>query len=123
MCEIIHNSANAPRVYNLCNPEPGPWAELVKVMKRTWGPETREVTLKEWVDILERSPKERNDYEDKPALKLLPFFKSLLEGTSAGLGTQVVWETTHGQAGSRVMAALEPVNQEWMEKWLKQWQF
>ena len=124
MVEIIHNECNVSQVYNLVSPRLGNWADMAKAMKRAFGKGVREATLKEWVDMLERGGKEKADYEGKPALKILPFYKSMLEGKSAGLGKGALkYETVHGEAGSRRMAELQGVSGAWMEKWLKQWKF
>lgn len=123
--EIMHNNCNVSQVYNLVNPKMASWPEIAKTMKRSFGKGTREVTLKEWVDMLERGGHDKADYDTKPALKILGFYKGMVEGQlNASLGKGALkYETVHGEAGSRLMAALEGVNPAWMEKWMVQWKF
>ncbi|RDW82480.1 hypothetical protein BP6252_03592 [Coleophoma cylindrospora] len=55
-----------------------------------------------------------------PAVKIVDFFQGL---ATAMLSDALTYKTEKSQKYSRTMAALSPVKTEWMNIWLKQWQF
>ena len=105
--------------YNVVNPNKASWKALIPPILSRLGPKVRTVGLGEWSRMLEQvnssNPKE---LIDKPAAKILPFFREIESGRGKG---RVGHNTAKGVAASETMAGLKPVNAEWMELWLKQW--
>lgn len=60
-----------------------------------------------------------SDISDKPALKLLPFFRGLASGDTLSAETS----TVNAQKASRTMASLKGVDGVLMENWIRQWGF
>jgi hypothetical protein len=81
------------------------------------------VDLATWIAELEQIEKTNpSEFEvaNKPALKLLDFYRGLL-ATEGDL--HVPMEQTQTKEASPTMRDLRPVNQKLLENWLKQWSF
>lgn len=78
------------------------------------------VDLKTWIGTLESfaNPTE-SDLRDKPALKILDFFKAIALSDQAGSWT----ETTKTQAASKTLRNLKAIDGPLMENWMNQWKF
>ena len=78
------------------------------------------VDIKTWIQTLESftSPTE-SDLRDKPALKILDFFKAISTTDEAGPWT----ETTKTQAASKTLRKLRAIDAPLMENWMNQWDF
>jgi hypothetical protein len=79
-----------------------------------------QVDIKTWIETLEgfTNPTE-SDLQDKPALKILDFFKAISFADEAGPWT----ETTKTQAASKTLQRLGAIDAPLMENWIKQWKF
>ncbi|MCJ1387732.1 hypothetical protein MMC18_000575 [Xylographa bjoerkii] len=111
-------------VYHAVNPKATHWAKLVPTVSKYIGPSVKVVSWGEWVEALRNSKHDATaaNLKQNPALKLLDFFESMER--AAKMGKQMpVLETKVSARRSRTMASLEPVSEEWMEIWLKQWVF
>lgn len=124
MNEIIINrqsSLNKARnaVYHLVNPTRADWASLIPTIQDMYS--VQPVPLVEWVNELEaiQHPSDR-EVEDKPSLKLLPFFRSMADKADV-LSAPV--SVDRSKQESKTMAALGPVSPAQMATWLAQWNF
>ena len=70
------------------------------------------------MDALKETSARTDHVAQNPGVKLLEFF----EGMSAG-GVDAELETKETVKGSETMRELEAVGREWMEIWLRQWDF
>lgn len=78
------------------------------------------VDLQTWIGTLESfSDPTESDLRDKPALKILDFFKAIALSDQAGLWT----ETTKTQAASKTLQNLKAIDGPLMENWMNQWKF
>ena len=113
------------RVHHVVNPRGTPWRELLPTVLESFEQWRRPnvVSLREWVDALRRSGKKENvDVEKNPAVKLLPFFEGMVEGAEAG-ERGVTLSTERTVKRSERLKGLEPVEEEWMRLWMRQWGF
>lgn len=112
-------SSHGARVFHAVNSKVAAWADLVPVLQGALGGEEAIdiVPLETWLEALRNSASETNDIEANPALKLLDFFQSLNSVVTVRLETQL----TIG--ASPALAALRPVQVEWVENWARQWSF
>lgn len=115
-------------IYHIVNPHRSTWSSLVPTVQRSLGGNIRAVTLKEWVEILQESMvshgQDSTDFNRNPAAKLLPFYESVADKAeqfpdvlSATLSTKETYMRT------KIMRELKPVDEEWMECWMRQWKF
>jgi len=79
------------------------------------------VGMKQWIEELEliASPTDE-DLANKPALNLLEFYRSLIEGEGA---LSVPLSLEKEKAASATMRSLTPITTDLMMNWLKQWAF
>ena len=56
-----------------------------------------------------------------PAVKILDYYRTLEQVRSDK--EELTYAMVHGLAASKTMAELAPVNKEWMNIWLDQWNF
>ncbi|RYP43738.1 hypothetical protein DL768_009730 [Monosporascus sp. mg162] len=118
----VEKSPSTIQVYHAVNPVDVDWRTLVPTVLRHLGASTRIVSWDDWVDALRRSQHNASlaDLKQNPGLKLLDFFESLrVDGDEASRG--LVLDVELSTDKSRTFATLEPVNEEWMGLWLKQW--
>ena len=107
------------RVYNTVNPHPTSWSGLVPSVVAMCGPDTRVVSLHQWLGQLERtSAPNEEDLQERPAHKILGLFNNLSHlGHSEGTG----YATRRLLEASANARGLEAVGHRWMETWGKQW--
>lgn len=119
--EIVHFAVKTDKawVYNIMNPTPIRWLSLLDTVRERLGPHTRVVSLREWIGALEDvDANDPRELTSMPAVKILEFYRGF-EG--AGSVTELKYSMDHGIEASKTMAALPPVNDEWMDIWLDQW--
>lgn len=77
--------------------------------------------MEQWIEELRqiKSPT-TEDLAGKPALTLLEFYQSLVEGQGA---LSVPLEMERTKAASPTMRSLPPITPDMMANWLKQWAF
>lgn len=106
-------------VFHLFNPSATSWVSLLHAMKDYY--RVQPVDLSEWIRDLESiSNPSAEDIAAKPALKLLDFYRSLVEGEGAMSAPIGLTETMHA---SKTMRALGPISGELLTNWLRQWSF
>lgn len=109
-------------VYHLVNPHQTTWSELVPAVVRSLdasGEKLKTVSIEEWVDALRESASKMEDLSVNPAAKLLYFFEGLARSSHA-LGCL---DVRRAAAASPALAGVGPVQDKWMQVWLKQWDF
>lgn len=106
-------------VFHLTNPERTSWAELVPAIQNAYP--VKPVEFGEWVAALEtiQSPSS-TDIAEKPALKLLDFYRGL---QSEGSALSVVLHVQRAKEASETMRSIKPVSPSLMQNWLQQWRF
>ncbi|KAJ5624193.1 hypothetical protein N7510_000502 [Penicillium lagena] len=124
MGEIVNtrranSSKNLCAVFHLTNPSKVPWSSLIPAIQKKYAVEP--VELAAWVNKLEniQSPTSA-EVRRKPALKLLGFYRALLDKSSA---LSVVLDVRRAQEASAVMRSLGPISVPLMLNWLQQWEF
>lgn len=100
------------------NPKVAEWQALIPAVTKYFDMEP--VDLQTWIGTLESfaNPAE-SDLKDKPALKILDFFKGISLSGKAGPWT----ETTRTQAASKTLRCLKAIDGPLMENWMNQWKF
>ncbi|KAI0833042.1 acetyl-CoA synthetase-like protein [Hypoxylon sp. FL0890] len=141
--------AKGARVYNLVNPTPVTFADLLPALKEK-GIANTETSFEDWIDALEKSSNEpaarKTSAEDNPAVKLLGFYKSLVphkgvngkvkatngngtaNGAANGAGEAAgeddyTWKVDNTLRASPTARALKPVNTDWVKLWVERWGF
>ncbi|EEQ29776.1 putative NRPS-like protein biosynthetic cluster [Microsporum canis] len=106
-------------VFHLVNPSTTSWEHLLTPIHDHCA--VQRVSMENWIEELEniQNPSDQ-DISTKPALKLLPFYKSLVEGEGA-LSVPISME--RAKEASRTMRSMEPISADLMATWLRQWQF
>jgi thioester reductase-like protein/aryl carrier-like protein len=86
----------------------------------------RVVSLQEWVEALEKSATDEVDLEKNPGVKLLDTYRlavlasmKVTDGEAASGG----FATERTEKASETMRRMEPVTEELMKLWCKQWRF
>ncbi|CAI7640642.1 unnamed protein product [Penicillium pancosmium] len=104
--------------FHIVNPKTADWESLIPAVTKYFDVEP--VDVHTWVKTLEgfTNPTE-NDLKDKPALKILDFFKAITYSDEAGPWT----ETTKTQVASKTLRDLKEIDATLFEKWMKQWDF
>ncbi|KAL4860612.1 hypothetical protein BDV12DRAFT_209040 [Aspergillus spectabilis] len=105
-------------VFHPMNPSKTSWDSLLPAITNNLP--VKPVSLMSWVDKLAsiENPTDE-DVAEKPALKLLPFFRGL--GTGEAMAAEISVEKA--KAASSTMAGMRPVDGDLMANWLKQWGF
>ncbi|KAL5339881.1 NRPS-like enzyme [Aspergillus crustosus] len=105
-------------VFHPTNPSKTSWDSLLPAITDNLA--VKPVSLTSWVDKLAsiENPTDE-DVAEKPALKLLPFFRGLATGKA--MAAEISAEKA--KAASSTMAGMGPVNGKLMANWLRQWGF
>ena len=111
-----HLHYSHPNVFHVRNPSTTTWSKLLPTILKSTGP-LRVVSFAEWVDTLANCVVDSNQTEDNPAVKLLDFFKGLRDGNTS----PPQLDTTNTARICPKLATIPPVNEQWMETWMKQW--
>ena len=107
------------KYYHLVNPHSASWQLFIPMILKYIGEKVEVVPLKTWVQAVRDSMANvRDETAQVPAVKLLDFYEDLANG--GGMADLEVKET---MKHSKTMAELQPVTEELMEKWLKEWNF
>ncbi|KAE8375247.1 hypothetical protein BDV26DRAFT_299832 [Aspergillus bertholletiae] len=105
--------------FHLMNPHHAKWSSLIPAIECKY--KTKTVPFSEWIRDLEsiKNPSDQ-DVRDKPALKLLDFYRGLASDEGLLSATISVERT---KEASETMRGLGPVSAELMEIWIEQWGF
>ncbi|KAJ2994174.1 hypothetical protein NUW58_g1629 [Xylaria curta] len=106
-------------VYHAVNPHHTTWGKLLPTISRHLSQEqvVEVVSLRMWIDALRESASITHDITKNPAVKLLDFFKSLTDAASTVLRTE---DTLHV---SPTLSRVGPIQDDWMNNWMRQWGF
>ena len=118
--------ATSATVYNIVNPSTTTWPKIVPFIKSACNVKLEMVSFPEWLDALQYSglnPHMDSDgieIEQNPALKLLQFLKTMEQQTEQSVA---VFSTDETVKASKTLATLKPVRAEWIQNWMRQWEF
>ncbi|EXJ86687.1 hypothetical protein A1O3_03640 [Capronia epimyces CBS 606.96] len=107
------------QVFHTVNPSSRPWSTLVPTLTSLLGPSVRVVSWDTWLAAL-RASETNSDLAQNPAIKILDFYTQADRQGRAGLQLPML-ETKATAAVSRTLRDIEPVGPEWMEQWMRQW--
>ncbi|KAL4803729.1 hypothetical protein BDV18DRAFT_162739 [Aspergillus unguis] len=121
--EVLQTRLTQPNpnaFFHLTNPVKNSWSSLLPSIQSSLSNPVTPVAFPTWISTLEsiKYPSE-DDVTDKPALKLLQFFRALASGQAMGPDIS----TLRAQKASASMAGLKGVDGALMENWIKQWGF
>lgn len=124
IAEIVLNSsedsnASGAKVYHLANSKHTDWSTLLPAIAKGLGAGIKVVPLADWVKALHESEDKTEDADKNPAVKLLDFFNDLARSGAS----EVALQTKNALEASKTLAELGPVQESWVENWLKQWNF
>lgn len=104
--------------FHIVNPKKAEWESLIPAITKYFDVEL--VDVHTWVKTLEgfTNPTE-SDLKDKPALKILDFFKAITYSDEAGPST----ETIKTEIASKTLKNLKEIDAPLFENWMKQWNF
>lgn len=120
------SKATSATVYNIVNPSTTTWPIIVPFIKSACNVKLQTVSFPEWLDALQYSglnPHMDSDgieIEHNPALKLLQFLKTMEQQTEQPVA---VFSTDETVKASKTLANLQPVRAEWIQNWMRQWEF
>ncbi|KAJ5745729.1 hypothetical protein N7520_010911 [Penicillium odoratum] len=123
MVEIAHTrhrtqAKNPSAVFHLTSPEAAEWSSLIPAVQEVYPVEV--VGYGEWVAELESiSNPTREEIAEKPALKLLDFYRALQHGGAMS----IMMDVSKAKEASTTMSSLGPVSASLMRNWLQQWKF
>ncbi|MCJ1433008.1 hypothetical protein MMC27_002367 [Xylographa pallens] len=122
--ELVLSDAEEPsspawtKHYNLVNPHHGSWKALIPTVVKILGEDIEPVSFSAWFDALQASAAKPEDVAKNPGIKLLEWFEQMQAG-----GEEPELETVETAKRSETFRALTAVGPEWIEIWLKQWNF
>lgn len=112
-------------VFHLVNPTSTSWESLLPPIHAMYGHEggLETVSMEAWVQELQRIESlTAEELLGKPALKLLPFYDSLVAGKGQA-ALSVPLDVRNTKAASATMRELPAISPDMMATWLKQWRF
>lgn len=109
------------KVYHAVNPKLGYWQVISPTILKKMPAGTRSVPWKVWVQALKDAQRTANA-KDLPGLKLLDFYESLIMPEDVKI-TPFNLETGITARKSETLRRLPPVSTDWVDLWLKQWNF
>ncbi|PGH06213.1 hypothetical protein AJ79_06601 [Helicocarpus griseus UAMH5409] len=108
--------------FNLINPTAAPWESLIPAVKKHFPVEV--VDPQSWIASLEAiNNPTQSDLQDKPALKILDFFRGAFAVQSNSDAKPTHVETRKTQDASVTMQRLKPIDEDIMNTWMLQWRF
>ncbi|KAI1277788.1 hypothetical protein F5Y07DRAFT_73654 [Xylaria sp. FL0933] len=109
------------KVYHAVNPKLSYWQVIAPTILKRMPAGTRSVSWKEWVQALKDAQRTATAKE-LPGLKLLEFYEGLIMPEDVKI-TPFNLETGVSTRKSETLRRLAPVSNDWVELWLKQWNF
>ena len=106
------------KYHHVVNPQPGSWEALVPVITKYYDEKIESVSFQSWLEALQAVASKTDDVARNPGIKLLEFFQQMETGE-----LEAELETEQTVRKSRTLGELRAVGPEWMEIWLKQWNF
>lgn len=117
------NGAGLLQTFHLVNPVRRPWAEMLAAIKTglVGAGSLQDVSMTDWVSELENTDlNNKEEVLSKPAVKL-EFFKGVGVRQGVTVVNGVAFSTEKAKGSSKVMLGLDPVKDEWLLKWIKDW--
>jgi hypothetical protein len=107
-------------VFHLTNYKTATWSSLIPAIQQKYNVEPVEFSA--WVAELEsiQNPSTA-EVAEKPALKLLSFYRGLVDETKAAMSVALDVQKT--KEASKTMNSLQPISASLMSNWLEQWNF
>ncbi|KAJ5670286.1 acetyl-CoA synthetase-like protein [Penicillium maclennaniae] len=125
MTEIVHTrhgdrSETPTAVFHLTNSKTAQWSSLIPAIREKY--QVEPVDFSAWIAELEsvQNPSSA-DVAAKPALKLLSFYRGLVDESHAAMGVPL--DVTKAKEASETMRSLGPISAALMSNWLQQWKF
>ncbi|KAK0376729.1 male sterility protein [Colletotrichum limetticola] len=111
---VVHNIAETSyAVCNLINPSAISWEQLVDMLEDSSGRKIQHVSMREWVSRLEATAESKSlGVKELPAMKLLGFFQSMVDGNGNGEGVEFVAGSV--EKGRRIGVDMV---KRWLEVW------
>ncbi|KAJ5678651.1 acetyl-CoA synthetase-like protein [Penicillium macrosclerotiorum] len=125
MVEIIHDrhgdKSEVPvATFHLTNSETASWSSLIPAIQSKYHVDPVEFST--WVAELESIQNPTSaDVNEKPALKLLPFYRGLVEEGHAAMSVPL--DVQRAKDASATMRSMGPISPQLMLNWLEQWRF
>lgn len=125
MLEIVHtrhgDQSRVPSaVFHLTNSEKAPWSSLIPAIQERY--QVEPVDFSAWVAELGSIQNPTSaDVADKPALKLLSFYRGLADESHAAMSVDL--DVRKAKEASATMRSLQPISASLMSNWLQQWRF
>ncbi|KAF7592004.1 hypothetical protein BBP40_000784 [Aspergillus hancockii] len=105
--------------FHIVNPHTANWEALIPTIQKYY--DAGIVDIHDWIAALVSIANPTDvDLQDKPALKILDFYRGLLGEHGSFTG---VMEKSKTQAASKAMRDLGPIDEAIIENWIKQWRF
>ena len=124
LVDIIHGTRGTAKleIFNLVNPKATTWEELLPALQsHKEDAPLLPTAFKHWIGLLSRvDVNNSQELAAMPAAKLIEFYQGMIEDGQQHDG-RLLCDTKNGQAVSETMRDLQPVDQEMMEIWLRQW--
>ncbi|KAJ5298611.1 arsenate reductase (Arc2) [Penicillium atrosanguineum] len=125
MTEIVHarhgdQSETPTAVFHLTNSKSAQWSSLIPAIRERY--QVKPVDFSAWVAELESIQNPSSiDVAEKPALKLLSFYRGLVDESHAAMAVPL--DVSKAKEASETMRSLGPISAPLMSNWLQQWQF
>ena len=110
-------------IFNLVNPRITKWESLLPALERRSTAESplSPISFVEWTELLRKiDTNNKRELLAMPAAKIVEFYEDL-QRDDEQYGGRILCETRQGRELSKTMQDLEPISEELMEIWLKQW--
>ena len=125
------SSSTMTQVYHVVNPSPVSWSSILPVVTKHLGrsgAKVEVVSLSTWTDRLHATASSSlEDIHNNPAIKLLDFFEETSQHQQQQqektCHPQPTFDMTNSLERSKTLSGLDPVSQEWMAVWMRQWGF
>lgn len=118
----VDEFTSGAKVFNLRNPRLTPWASLLSVVTEAVDSHLEVVTPEAWLARLQKDSETIHHGDEatiNPASKLLDFFTGLWASiTERAVEPMLIDSATKA---SPALRSLEPVQQDWMIKWIRDW--
>jgi thioester reductase-like protein len=121
---LANRSSQQYSVYNVANPHPIPWSQLVPMLQKAkvFSPSVRLTSLDEWIAELEMLATQSANERPIEAVALLPFFKvSAQEARASGNSETRKFITEKGVRASRALETCPEFNERWMQLSVDAW--
>ncbi|KAG7447195.1 acetyl-CoA synthetase-like protein [Guyanagaster necrorhizus] len=125
--DIAFNPEAEPMI-NLVHPKPVPWASIITQVQHALKEDIPVKPASEWFEILETRSQTASseDMQQIPALKLLAFFREMIQGGDGSDSDQESgglprFSTSKAEKYSSTMLNVKPIGSEEVEGWVQYW--